>query len=388
MHRPRLLGIRSLIPLVLLALLAAAPVAAEGQWTTIFFKRTFTGTTQVNDTNGAGTTLRMPITVPVKAEKIRVWLRADHDKPSTFYRLGLIQAADPKSPAADSPIPLLFDKAPAFKIETDQTSVPSDITAAPIAPGRWYLESYYTSDTCPYTNDADGGVAMKSELTAKSAPRFYQVKGVYIGNVYRVDVFSEAPPPGIICYGDSLTQGYQITPLSGNRYPETLGRLLNRPVLNLGVNSDLLVNTGLMSQTIKRVQGANQLVFLMGTNDIITGQIKDLSTFRKNIGPVITAMKQSGKYAVYIGTLPPAGGAWSFDKDPAKETLRQEINRWIREKARPDGVIDFDAALRDPENPARMRADYHCGDWIHPSDAGAQKMAEAAASILKASPQP
>mgnify|MGYP001560515541 CR=1 FL=1 len=46
-------------------------------------------------------------------------------------------------------------------------------------------------------------------------------------------------------------------------------------------------------------------------------------------------------------------------------------------------ISSFDEALRDPKDPVRLRVDYHCGDWIHPSDAGYTKMAETAAAVLK-----
>jgi hypothetical protein len=40
-------------------------------------------------------------------------------------------------------------------------------------------------------------------------------------------------------------------------------------------------------------------------------------------------------------------------------------------------VADFDAALRDPAAPDRVREGLHCGDALHPSPAGLQALAEA-----------
>jgi lysophospholipase L1-like esterase len=51
-------------------------------------------------------------------------------------------------------------------------------------------------------------------------------------------------------------------------------------------------------------------------------------------------------------------------------------------------VVDFDAAVRDPDNPARMLAAYDSGDGLHPSDAGYRAMAEAFdLALLKAERQ-
>jgi lysophospholipase L1-like esterase len=42
-----------------------------------------------------------------------------------------------------------------------------------------------------------------------------------------------------------------------------------------------------------------------------------------------------------------------------------------------DGVIDFDAAVRDPAKPSQMKDGLHMGDHLHGSDAGYTAMANA-----------
>jgi lysophospholipase L1-like esterase len=42
-----------------------------------------------------------------------------------------------------------------------------------------------------------------------------------------------------------------------------------------------------------------------------------------------------------------------------------------------DGVIDFDAAVRDPQNPTKILSQYNPGDNLHMNDAGYQAMANA-----------
>ena len=59
------------------------------------------------------------------------------------------------------------------------------------------------------------------------------------------------------------------------------------------------------------------------------------------------------------------------------EKIRLEVNRWIRTKGNFDAVVDFDAAVRDPENPARIKPAFDSGDHIHPNDAGSQALAGA-----------
>ena len=59
------------------------------------------------------------------------------------------------------------------------------------------------------------------------------------------------------------------------------------------------------------------------------------------------------------------------------EATREAVNRWIRTSGRFDAVVDFDAVVRDPGQPARLRPDYDPGDHIHPNDAGNEAMAAA-----------
>ena len=59
----------------------------------------------------------------------------------------------------------------------------------------------------------------------------------------------------------------------------------------------------------------------------------------------------------------------SPDYTPEGEADRQAVNAFIRSGAF-DGVVDFDAAMRDPANPAHLRADLESNGHLHPNDAG------------------
>ncbi|MDY0393591.1 hypothetical protein RWE15_02975 [Virgibacillus halophilus] len=53
------------------------------------------------------------------------------------------------------------------------------------------------------------------------------------------------------------------------------------------------------------------------------------------------------------------------------------MNEWIRSNDEFDGMIDFDKALRDPDEPERILPENDSGDHLHPNDQGYEKMAEA-----------
>ena len=78
---------------------------------------------------------------------------------------------------------------------------------------------------------------------------------------------------------------------------------------------------------------------------------------------------------IYGATLTPFEGAAYFTSEG--EAKRAALNEWIRTGKEYDGVIDFDAAVRDPNQPTKFLAQYQSGDNLHPSDAGYQAMANA-----------
>jgi lysophospholipase L1-like esterase len=89
---------------------------------------------------------------------------------------------------------------------------------------------------------------------------------------------------------------------------------------------------------------------------------------------LISLAHQKGIRAIGT-TIPPFENAF-FDKSPIsfytpeKESVRQEVNAWIRDGAEFDGVVDFDAVLRDPSRHTRLLPAYDSGDHLHSNDAG------------------
>ncbi|WP_233580461.1 SGNH/GDSL hydrolase family protein [Streptomyces triticirhizae] len=79
---------------------------------------------------------------------------------------------------------------------------------------------------------------------------------------------------------------------------------------------------------------------------------------------------------VHGATITPFRDAPDFDT-PENERTRQEVNAWVRTSGAFDSVIDFDAALRDPDQPDRLAPRFDSGDHPHPNDAGNEAMAAA-----------
>ncbi|MBV8213920.1 MAG: SGNH/GDSL hydrolase family protein, partial [Verrucomicrobia bacterium] len=117
---------------------------------------------------------------------------------------------------------------------------------------------------------------------------------------------------------------------------------------------------------------------LEGTNDIGLGLfVPDQGAGSAGIIAGYNQLIQRGHehdIMVFGGTLIPFGG--SFYYSAATEAERKAVNQFIRTGGVFDGVVDFDLAVRDPNNPAQILPAYDSGDHLHPNDAGYRAMAQ------------
>lgn len=219
----------------------------------------------------------------------------------------------------------------------------------------------------------------------------------------RVEVAAPGPVSAIIAFGDSITDGTRSTPNTNNRWPDLLvkrlaaakganiramineaiagNRLLSESTLGFGINALARFDRDVLEQP-----GATHMIVLEGINDIGMGRAGGAAP---SSAELIAAHQQLVERAHAHGlkiigaTLTPFEGAAYFTADG--ETKRKAINNWMRSgKAGSsigspvyDGVIDFDAATRDPQNPTKFNPQYDSGDHLHPNDAGYQAMAAA-----------
>ena len=62
----------------------------------------------------------------------------------------------------------------------------------------------------------------------------------------------------------------------------------------------------------------------------------------------------------------------------SNNTLRQEVNKWIRTTGKFDAVIDFDPVVSDPTDLNKIKTEYlFQNDYLHFNVAGYQAMADA-----------
>ncbi len=226
-----------------------------------------------------------------------------------------------------------------------------------------------------------------------------------------VSVAAPARDGAVVALGDSITDGANTTPNTNSRWPDVLARRLQATpglrglgVLNEGISGNRLLHdpnplpgSGAdafaaqfgesalrrFDRDVSSQPGARCVIVLLGVNDL--GHPGTIAPESERVTPadliagyqqVIDRAHQQGML-VFGGTITPfANDTFGFDT-PANRAARLVVNRWIRTSGAYDGVVDFDAALRDPADPERIRPEFDSGDHLHPNDAGAAALANA-----------
>ena len=205
----------------------------------------------------------------------------------------------------------------------------------------------------------------------------------------RVVVNAPENAGSVVTFGDSITDGTRSTPNTNSRWPDEFARRLAAAkiplgVLNEGIAGNRVLCDGAGVSALARFDrdvlmqpGVKYVIVLESINDIGIGR----SNAVPSAGDLIAAHKQLIERAhakglkIYGATLTPFDGAAYFSQEG--EAKRQAVNAFIRTGKAYDGVIDFDAAVRDPQAPSRIQMKYNPGDNLHMNDAGYQAMANA-----------
>lgn len=218
----------------------------------------------------------------------------------------------------------------------------------------------------------------------------------------------------IVAFGDSVTDGDGSTPDADRNWPSNLMRRLGKvpegskvAVVNEGIAGNRLLSDGFavgaafaaafgasalarFDRDVLALPGVTHVVLLEGLNDIGFPGAKLGDTYLADPADVRTPQDLIDAYRQLISrahahgvriigaTINPFEGVdLPGYYSESKEALRQSVNNWIRTSGSFDAVIDFDAILRDPDNPSRLLARFASEDNLHPNDLGYQAMADA-----------
>ncbi|MCL9758166.1 GDSL-type esterase/lipase family protein [Frankia sp. AiPa1] len=351
-------------------------------------------------------TIRMVITPHLGGSSIRVHLSNRFGSaPVTFTHVTI--APQGEGAAIGSPVTATFGGARSVIAPKGQDVVsdPVALTFQAFTPlsVSIYLAGSTTSVTKHWNANATSyyAGAGSGDLTAQTSGSGFSHTTLSWLYVDGVDVIAGAR--SVVAFGDSITDGFvggsigsipadkSVADKNG-RYPDELQRRVTAAglpisVVNAGIGSNqLLGSLGLMDgpSGVSRFQSdalsipaVAGILVLEGINDLGLGNKVTPQQLESGYTQLVEKSHAAG-LKVWLGTITPASNALvdGTATAPNSEKYRQEVNTWIRGQRLADGVVDFDAALRDPAQPSRLLAAYASPDKLHPSLAGYQKMAQ------------
>jgi lysophospholipase L1-like esterase len=286
----------------------------------------------------------------------------------------------------------------------------SDQVRLRLAPGGDLAVSLYLPDRTPVTTLAAFGfqdnVIANGDVTAARTVTPVRTVGSYL---FLSGVAVRARGSAVVALGDSITNGANTAANLNHRWPDLFAaRLraagLDRGVANLGVSGNRLLHdpnppagsdavafanyfgvSGLrrFDRDVLAQPGREYLVVLLGVNDLghpgtvaPPSEVVSAADLIYGHRQLIARAHEGGMRAYGATILPFKGDTLGF-YSAENERKRSALNHWIRTSGEYDGVIDFDAATRDPADPLRLNPAYDSGDHLHPNDAGMAAMAAA-----------
>lgn len=208
-----------------------------------------------------------------------------------------------------------------------------------------------------------------------------------------IDVYRAEPARVVVAFGDSLTDGNFSTLGANQRYPDLLAARLRASgagggvsVVNAGMGGNRWLHDRFGLKGVDRFRrdvlgasGVTHAIVQMGINDIgfQLAWTPDEGATAQTVTAALAGAVASARAAgvrVYLATLAPFKGHVYFSDDG--EQMRQAVNAWIRANTEVAGVLDFDAMVRDPADPARILAAYRTDDSLHLNDLGYERIAQ------------
>ncbi|MFB7600667.1 SGNH/GDSL hydrolase family protein [Streptomyces sp. NPDC056160] len=237
------------------------------------------------------------------------------------------------------------------------------------------------------------GMAMQTSCTTQGDHTAEEGAGHWTsttGSWFYLDSVSVRTAPrtaAVVALGDSITDGWHSSTDLNRRWPDYLARRLGQAhagvqgVANEGISGNKVLADGAGQSARNRLdrdvlsQPGVRTVFLFeGVNDIKAHTGVTAADMIAGYREIAARAHAAGKCVVGATVGPFKGwGEW----DQAAESVRQEVNAFLRDSGDFDAVTDFDRVLRSPYDAERILPFLDGGDHLHPNDKGMQAMADA-----------
>lgn len=350
-------------------------------------------------------TIRQTVRISIGGRQVRIRFSNEYGaKPLVIGRARIALADEQGNPVPGTERDVLFSGSASATIPAAAPYV-SDPVDLPVKALSFLSISIYLPQatgpcTCHSTGMQHAFVSDAGDFTDKpfTPKETVQLRAFISG----VDVHTATGARSVVVLGDSISDGIGSTMDANHRWPDLLANQLDAGhgawgVVNMGISGNQVLSDGAGQSALARfdrdvlsVPGVRTVIIFEGVNDlgISYGHFEGpmAAAFKASFSGAkasresmvagyrqLIARAHSRGLKVIACTITPYEGASYYSAEG--EAVREAINTWIRTSREADGVIDFDAAMRDPMKPTRIRDGFHAGDHLHGSDAGYRAMA-------------
>lgn len=207
-------------------------------------------------------------------------------------------------------------------------------------------------------------------------------------NILALEVDAPKKAGAVAILGNSITDGRGSTTNQQNRWPDVLSRRLLQNmktrsvgVLNMGIGGNCVLGGGLGPAAVNRYprdlfgqEGVKWIILFEAVNDLgyARNGVQSAERIIDVYKQIIEEAHQKG-IRVFGATITPFKGNNYYSEDHEKG--RSIINDWIRTTEMLDGVIDFDQAVRNPQDTAALQSQFLFeNDWLHLNAKGYEMM--------------
>ncbi|MCI8308265.1 MAG: hypothetical protein HFH14_09475 [Lachnospiraceae bacterium] len=210
-----------------------------------------------------------------------------------------------------------------------------------------------------------------------------------------VSLWVPADSRAVVCFGDSITDGYGTDALYLGRRPDSYTRWVdyfakrlqsNEPtrhvsVVNAGIGGNSMLGAwptdagkDRFERDLLEHDGVGYCIVLFGVNDLEKLSDTEKYYLLKPEYERMVAIAHENGIKIYAAPIIPFGNSSHYSE--SSETVRNMLNAWMRsEESGFDGVIEFANVLADPADSKCILEKYTHSDGLHPYD-GYEAMAE------------
>lgn len=346
--------------------------------------------------------LQMQMTVPGSCLKFQ-FSNIFGKEEAVIARASVSVAKEAKKHAMDTErcVPVTFDGGNASGAIPAGGFLASDPIEFELGAGEILTLNLYFDDFTKLTSCHRGGEAFLGrwccdgdQTEAEELPYGVESSAEVTPFIHTIEVLADENAYAVVAFGDSITS---------QTWPDRLKKRL----MDLGREDVAVIRKGIGGSRVLReytacdlyhygpkgldrferevlLPGVKKVFILHGINDIIhptenTNPYRpksDLPTAEELIEGLQFYIDTAHAHdiAVFLSPILPFEGYGAYNEE--REAIREKVNYWIYREAPVEGVLPFELAVLDPDNPMALRPDCDSGDHLHPSGTGAQSMAD------------